>query len=207
MSGRFISFEGIDGSGKSTQIKLLKSYLESKSIAVELIREPGGTKLGEEIRELLLRQREEAMSSRAELLLYEASRAQLCEEFIAPKLKESTWILSDRFYDSSTAYQGGGRGLCVEEIKLLNAFAVDKTAPDISFLLDLDPALAYKRTALRHELDRLEAEGLEFMKKVRSSYLDLARTEPGRIKCIDASSSDPEAVFEQIKAHIAQYLN
>lgn len=204
-AGRFISFEGIDGTGKSTQIALLQDYLRKKGYLTLCLREPGGSALSEDIRALLLPQREVAISPRAELLLYEAARAQLCSEVIAPKLKEGYWVLCDRFFDSSTAYQGAGRKLKTEDIEWLNSFATAGLCPDITFYLHLDPREALFRATAQQEGDRLESEGLNFMEQVSQGFDALAERYPKRICKIEASGS-PDEVFERVRNSLESFL-
>lgn len=171
----FVSFEGIDGCGKSTQIEMFTKYLQSKGIEFVKVREPGGTKLGEKIRQLLIR---EEMISRSELLLFLASRAQLVEEVIKPALKEGKMVIADRFAHSSVAYQGCGRNLGVDVVKMLNDFATDHTYPDLVFYIDIPAEVAISRIR-KEQRDRIEQEGLEFFEKVRRCYLQLCETEKG----------------------------
>lgn len=197
MSGLFVTFEGIDGSGKSTQIEMLSSDLEKAGKPFLLIREPGGTEIGEKIRTILLDKANSKMTARTELLLYEAARAQIVEEKIRPALEEGKVVICDRFYDSTVAYQGYARGLGLEAVDFLNRWSTAGLAPDITFLFDLDEQVAYQRRNGRGEEDRLEAEGLLFMKKVREGYLEQSKTEQ-RIRVIDATKT-PEMIYEEIK--------
>ncbi|AMW32666.1 thymidylate kinase [Fervidobacterium changbaicum] len=169
----FVSFEGIDGCGKSTQIDLFTKYLESNGINYVKVREPGGTKLGERIRQLLV---SEEMISRSELLLFLASRAQLVEEVIKPALKEGKVVVADRFAHSSVAYQGCGRNLGMDVVKMLNDFATNGIYPDLVFYIDIPVELAMLRISKEHR-DRIEREGVEFFERVRSCYQQLCRSE------------------------------
>ena len=208
MRGRFITFEGPEGSGKSTQAQLLVQKLQTHGVRALYTREPGGTALGEEIRNILQHNRAgEAPCERAELLLFEASRNQLVEKVIRPRLDQGTWVICDRFIDSTTAYQGCGRGLPVEEVKLINRFTVNGVEPDLTFLLDLDIATGFERIhqrylALGESADRFEQEDRSFHERVRGGYLQLAREEPGRFRIINAAR-EPEAVAEDVWNMIA----
>ena len=186
--GLFVTFEGIDGCGKSTQVTALKDSLEKKGTKVIVIREPGATLIGEKIRSILLDKANSGMSSETELLLYEAARAQIVNEVIRPALKSGKVVICDRFYDSSVAYQGYARGLPLESIDSLNRFAAGGLEPDLTFLLDLPPQAARERMNIREgSEDRLEIEGLVFMEKVRAGYLELAGKH-ARIITLDAMS-------------------
>lgn len=186
--GLFVTFEGIDGCGKSTQVTALKDSLEKKGTEVIVIREPGATLIGEKIRSILLDKANSGMSSETELLLYEAARAQIVNEVIRPALKSGKVVICDRFYDSSVAYQGYARGLPLESIDSLNRFAAGGLEPDLTFLLDLPPQAARERMNIREgSEDRLEIEGLVFMEKVRAGYLELAGKH-ARIITLDAMS-------------------
>ncbi|MBR6880280.1 MAG: dTMP kinase [Clostridiales bacterium] len=199
--GLFITFEGIDGCGKSTQIGLLESYLKEKGKEVLLIREPGGTAVGEKIREILLEKKNDSMKPLTELLLFEAARAQITEEKIIPATEEGKVVICDRFFDSTTAYQGYAREMGTELTDLLNGIATAGRSPDITFVLDIDPEQAYARRVGRGgEEDRMEALGLMFQQKVREGYLKLASDNP-RVRVIDASAT-PEEISEQIKGMI-----
>ena len=186
--GLFVTFEGIDGSGKSTQVTSLRRSLEDKGIQVIVIREPGGTRIGEKIRSILLDKANTDMSSRTELMLYEAARSQIVDEVILPSLKEGKVVICDRFFDSTIAYQGYARGVDLEAINLLNQFAAGGLQPDLTFLLDLPVKAALDRIHIRvGEKDRLELEGYAFMENVRSGYLAWAGKNK-RIVTLDAMS-------------------
>ena len=190
-----ISFEGIDGCGKSTQIELLKNYFSNKKIDLHIFREPGGTELSEEIRSLLLHSTGE-MNSVTELLLFSAARSQLIHEKVIPLLKEDKTVILDRFYDSTTAYQGYGRAsLPLDEIESINKIASHSVIPDLTFYLRIDPEAASGRTKNLSK-DRMEVAGLDFFKKVSSGYDELAKKEK-RIKVIDASQT-PEKIHRKI---------
>ncbi len=169
----FISFEGIDSCGKSTQVKLFINYLENRKVPYIFVREPGGTVTGERIREILLHSDEE-LSSRTELLLFLASRAQLVEKIIKPALQNGIVVIADRFAHSSVAYQGAGRRLGIETVEMLNNFATDMVYPDIVFLIDIPVETALERMSQQSK-DRIEKEGKEFWKTVRECYLNLAK--------------------------------
>ena len=186
--GLFITFEGIDGCGKTTQVTALKNSLEAKGTKVIVIREPGATLIGEKIRSILLDKANYGMSSETEVLLYEAARAQIVNEVIRPALHAGDVVICDRFYDSSVAYQGYARGLPLESIDFLNRFATGGLEPDLTFLLDLPAEAAWERMNGREGAhDRLEIEGLGFMEKVRAGYLELAGKHARIIK-LDAMS-------------------
>ncbi|MBO4928040.1 MAG: dTMP kinase [Clostridiales bacterium] len=205
MRGLFVTFEGIDGCGKTTQIEMLSSDLRAEGIPYILIREPGGTAIGEKIRTILLDKANSGMHARTELLLYEAARAQIVEEKIRPELEAGKVVICDRFYDSTVAYQSFARGLLRSDVDYLNRWSTADLAPDLTFLLDLDEKTAYNRRHGRSdEEDRLEAEGLAFMKKVREGYLALGQDEK-RIKVIDAASS-PEQIYQKIKLAVWEVL-
>lgn len=199
--GKFITFEGSEGCGKSTQIKRFVKMLTGRGIETIQTREPGGTSVGESIRNLL--QHDDAgsqLTDESELLLFAASRAQLVREVITPALDQGTWVIADRFLDSTTVYQGVGRGLKVDAVQQINAFAVGEAMPDLTFLLDLDAATGHARAvaATGAKPDRMESQPIAFFEKVRQGYLDLATCEPNRISVIDAAASI-EGVGEQIE--------
>lgn len=204
--GLFITFEGIDGCGKSTQIELLREFLDSKGIDNIVIREPGGTVVGEKIREILLDKKNSDMTPLAELLLFEAARAQIVSEKISPALEEGTCVICDRFFDSSMAYQGVARGMGTDVVSLLNNVAVAGIAPDITFFLDItvEESLA-RRNKRGEESDRIESAGDSFLEKVRQGYLYAAVYDSDRIKTIDASSSI-EDIASQIQDIVSERL-
>ena len=196
--GLFITFEGIDGCGKSTQLNLLKEEFTSKGIRFIEVREPGGTAVGEKIRTILLDRKNDSMTRMAELLLFEAARAQITEEVIVPALYDGINVICDRFYDSTTAYQGYANKMGRDLTDFLNLKATNETYPDITILLDIDPQTAYeRRTGRGEEEDRIEKQGLSYQEKVREGYLELAKTEE-RIKVIDASDS-PDVIYGNIR--------
>ncbi len=206
MRGYFISVEGGDGSGKSTQIKRIEAYLRAKGLEVVLTREPGGTPIAEKIRALILDPANGALTARAEMLLYAAARAQHVEEKILPALAEGKTVLCDRFVDSSIAYQGYGRGLG-KAVAEVNAIATGNKAPDLTIFLDISPAagMARKRQQDGHALDRLEQESLAFHKRVYEGYLRLAAKNPTRIAKIDATKP-VDTVFAEIQSYLDRLL-
>ena len=198
--GKFISFEGSEGCGKSTQIRRFVEWLRSLGYEVLVTREPGGTPAGEKIRHLLQHDPDgERLTPESELLLFAASRAQLVREVILPALDRGAWVVADRFLDSTTIYQGVGRGLDREAVACINAFAVGSALPDLTFLLDLDAATGHARAvaASGTQHDRMESQPLSFFEAVRRGYLALASAEPSRIAVIDASRSIDE-VFSSL---------
>lgn len=200
MKGYFISFEGGEGCGKSTQIKALAKNLEARGREVLLTREPGGTPLGEALRNLIQHDSEgQAMCPQAELLLFAASRAQLAREVIQPALDAGKIVLCDRYLDSTTVYQGVARALDPAEVAAINQFATGTVRPHCTLLLDLDPETGLERVQARSKgaLDRMEREPLEFFQAVRQGYLDLAAGEPKRFHVFDASL-DPQTISQQI---------
>ena len=186
----FISFEGIDFSGKSTQIELLKDYLVDHNKKVEILREPGGTEISEKVRRILLDNKNEKMFAEAELLLFSASRAQLVREKIRPYLQKGIYVISDRFHDSSTAYQGYGRGIPIEVVMKVHDLAIGDTVPDLTFFIDIPVGIANERKKKKSnvKLDRIEMADIEFYNCVRSGYLEIARQEE-RFKVIDGTQN------------------
>jgi dTMP kinase len=184
----FITFEGIDFCGKSTQVELLQNYLIKKSKNVLLIREPGGTEISEKIRDILLDKKNYKMAMESEILLFSASRAQLVREKIRPFLEQGYYVISDRFHDSTTAYQGYGRGIPIESVKHINSVAIEHTIPDLTFFIDIPVLESVKRKNLRHpnELDRIEISHDHFYEKVREGYLQIAQQEK-RFRVIDGT--------------------
>ncbi|AEM77613.1 dTMP kinase [Thermoanaerobacter thermohydrosulfuricus] len=183
MRGKFISFEGIDGCGKTTQIKFLEEYLLKQGYNILVLREPGGTKVGEKVRDILL-DKNNFISPVTEMLLYASSRAQLVEEKILPALEKGQIVILDRFVDSSYVYQGYARGLGIEKVKLVNEIATMGILPDVTIYIDITPEEAMKRRGKR-EADRLEKESWEFHKKVREGYIKLVKEFPKRFVFID----------------------
>ncbi len=187
--GKFITIEGTEGVGKSTNIEFIQQYLADKNIPLLLTREPGGTPLSEQIRELLLQNRDEKMDDTCELLLVFAARAQHLKTIILPALEKGYWVLCDRFTDATYAYQGGGRGLDVSLIHDLEQRVQGDIRPDLTLLLDIDVEQGLARAGQRGELDRFENEKIEFFEKVRAAYLSLAQNNPNRYAIIDAGKA------------------
>jgi dTMP kinase len=189
----FITFEGIDFCGKSTQAELLKDYLLKRNKKVEIIREPGGTEISEKIRGILLDKRNLHMVMEAEIFLFSASRVQLVREKIQPYLKSGIYVISDRFHDSTTAYQGYGRGINIESVKHINNLAIGNTIPDITFIIDIPVETAEERREVKKndDLDRIEVSDRNFYKRVRNGYLDIAKEE-SRFRVIDGTLSIEE---------------
>lgn len=187
--GLFITFEGADGCGKTTQLNLLKEYLENKSYEVVLTREPGGKGLGEKIREILLNYDGE-VSNRCESFLFLADRAQNVDIIVNPAIEQGKIVLCDRHTDSSVAYQGYGRGLDIKQINDLNNLATNNKKPDLTLVFDVDIETSMKRVG--NEKDRMESAGNDFFNRVRQGYLELAKQEPDRIKVINATKSIQE---------------
>lgn len=200
--GTFITLEGVDGSGKSTQASLLVERLREQRREVVALREPGGTPISEKIRALLLDPENAEMADECELLLYEASRAQLVREVIEPALLRGAIVVCDRFYDSTHAYQHGGRGLSDALVSRANELGCCGLSPDVTLVLDIDPAAALAR-ATAQGADRLEAEGLAFQQRVRKDYLALAQADPARVRVIDAAG-EPALVAGRIDAALAR---
>ncbi|MBW7997541.1 MAG: dTMP kinase [Candidatus Glassbacteria bacterium] len=228
--GIFITVEGGEGVGKSTQIGILGKKLKAKGYDVVETHDPGGTKIGGRIRSIVLEKEHKELSQETELLLFLAARAQLVQEIIIPNLAAGKIVISDRFYHSTYAYQGGARGIEFETVKALNEFAISGTRPDITFLLDLTPDLGFKRMEpksnkeraileeqvtlslhlpsdnQRINIDRIEREGDKFHEEVRNSFLRLASIEPERIVVID-SARPKEEVASQIENRVLQLLD
>jgi len=196
MTGKFITFEGIDGSGKTTQINLLEEKLSQQGISTLILREPGGTKLSEKIRGILLDRENINLSPSAESLLFVAARTQLMAEKIKPSLERNQFVICDRYADSTIAYQGYGRGLNVKYLEELNKFATDSIQPDITIILDVDPEKAAIRMA-SDVSDRLESTGIHFFLRVREGYYEIARRNPLRCVIIDGDQSQSK-VFESL---------
>jgi len=196
-----ISFEGLDGCGKSTQIALLSKRFEDQGKRVKVLREPGGNIISEKIREMLLEKCHSSMCVETELLLYLASRAQLVKEEIEPLIKQDIIIILDRFADSTTAYQGYGRGLDLRIINILNRFVTSdyKYMPEITFFLDMPTERSLSRVLSRgEEINRMESAGADFFERVRNGFIEISKNEPDRFLCINASGSI-ENVFSQIE--------
>ncbi|MFQ6674091.1 MAG: dTMP kinase [Fidelibacterota bacterium] len=188
MKKAFITFEGIDGCGKSTQAELLKTFLEEIGQEVILVREPGGTEISEQIRTILLDPDSKAMEPTTETILLAASRSQLIRQVIVPSINQGKTVLCDRYVDSTLAYQGFGRGLPIEWLKKINEFATGGTRPDATILVDIPVKTAMERLG-RKSFDRMEGEGHKFLQKVRAGYLTLAQKEPARYIVIKGTKS------------------
>lgn len=200
--GKFITFEGTEGVGKTTQIESLQEYLQSKKIKTLDTREPGGTKTGELIREILLDNKSTNLDSHAELLLMFAARAQHLKEVIYPALQKNIWVLCDRFTDASYAYQGGGRGVPLSGIQKIESVVQGDFRPDLTILLTCDIKTGMQRVAKRGKKDRFENERLEFFEQVRDTYLQLAKDNPQRIRVVNADQAiDEVAIAVQTTAN------
>ena len=208
MTGILITFEGIEGAGKSTQITQLDEALIKEKIPHLLTREPGGSPIGEQIREILLDKRNHMMSTKTELLLYLSSRAQHMKEVIEPALMDNQIVITDRFSDATLAYQGYGRGEDLEKIKAWNHYLIDNKEPQITFLLDIDVSTGLSRVAKRKNENRLDQEALAFHQKVREGYLILAKENPRRIHILSgAKDSDVlhQEVMEILRPHLEKH--
>ena len=204
MQGVFVTLEGVDGSGKTTQTALLVRALEEVGREVVRLREPGGTAISEQIREILLDPTNSAMCDECELLLYEASRAQLVREVVEPALAAGKVVVCDRYYDSTYAYQAGGRGLADDLVRRANVLGSCGRVPDVTVVFDIEPRVAWGR-AIANGADRLEAAGLSFQEKVRAAYLRLAAEEPARVRTVDADGTIDE-VNARLCAALADVL-
>lgn len=200
--GKFLTIEGTEGVGKSTNLAFVRDWLVGQGLEVVVTREPGGTPLAEEIRGLLLAKREEPVDETAELLLVFAARAQHIAQVIKPALARGAWVLSDRFTDATFAYQGGGRGLSKEIITQLETLVQGELRPDLTLILDIDVELGLNRARQRGELDRFESEAIEFFERVRSAYRTRVEAAPAKYALIDAGQdlskvqSDIDAVLK-----------
>ena len=205
MKGAFISFEGIEGTGKSTQAKLLAEYLSLKGYRVIQTMEPGGTKISLKIRELLLSLDSREMDQVTELLLYNAARVQHIKEVIEPALERGDIVITDRFSDSTTAYQGYARGIDLQLIDSLDMIATKKLRPDITILLDIDVKTGLARNKVLNKSDRLELEGISFHEKVRMGFAQIAAREPERVKVLDCAEG-LDGVHRKVVKIILQFL-
>ena len=199
IAGKLITFEGIDGSGKSTQIQLLEAEFEKLGISYKTFREPGGTKLSEKIRTILLDKENIELYSNAESLLFAAARAQLTAEQIKPAITKGEFVICDRFTDSTIAYQGYGRGLNINNLELINTIATDGLIPDITFILDIDPQKATERLKTVNP-DRMEAAGIDFFKKIRQGYCQIR--EENQSRCIVINGEKPQKDISKEIHHI-----
>lgn len=202
MQGIFISMEGPDGSGKSTQIEMLSDYLKAKGYEIIVTREPGGNRISEAIREIILNKEYTEMDYMTEAMLYASARAQLMAQVIRPAIESGKAVISDRFVDSSAVYQGMARGLGVKEVYKLNEFAIQGMMPQLTIHLDLPASVGLERAKGRAALDRMELEKAEFHEKVAQGYRDLAALDPNRIKTIDATKG-----IEEIHKEIVAYVD
>lgn len=198
--GKFITFEGCEGSGKSTQLSMFKNYLEENGIDYIFLREPGGTEISEKIRSIILDVNNKAMTSECEALLYASARAQLVKEKILPALKEGKLVFCDRFIDSSFAYQAYARELGMEYISSINSYAIKNCMPDCTLFLNISPDEAFKRKGGADEGDRLEQVGIEFHRKVFLGYTDLASKDPLRIEKINCLGTKTQTHLNIINA-------
>jgi len=208
--GLFITLEGIDGTGKSTQLRLLAQHLKKRGLTVRVTREPGGTGVGERIRKILLASSTRRLSPLAELVLMYAARAQHLEEVIRPSLERGEIVLSDRYNDASLAYQGYGRKLGVETVRAFDRIICGDTQPDLTLLLDLPPRLSLRRARARQsrrnsKQERFERQGVEFHRRVRRGYLEIARLEPQRVKLVRAGGPVAE-IQAQIRKLVDNFL-
>lgn len=203
--GLFVTVEGTDGCGKTTQITNIVDYLSSLGCRVILTREPGGTRISENIRSIILDPAFTEMHSITELMLYSAARAQLVEQVIKPAIANCVTVICDRYVDSFYAYQGYGRGLDMEMLKQITSLAINNTMPDITFFFDLDPEIGLRRRMNAANGDRIENEQIEFHRRVYYGYRQLAKENPDRIKTIDASRSVDE-VWEDVRRQLDMAL-
>lgn len=204
--GLFLTLEGGEGSGKSTNLQVIVDTLRSHDIHLIETREPGGTPLGEQIRHLLLHRHEFEVHADSELLLMFAARVQHINELIFPALERGEWVVSDRFIDATYAYQCGGRGINTKQVEMLQEQMMGSFLPDLTLYLDIEPQVGLERAAKRASLDRIEREQLSFFKKVRCCYLERAAAEPDRIKVIDASLP-LEAVSAQVCEVVENFIS
>lgn len=205
MKPKFLVIDGIDGSGKSTAMSAITDTLKQHGISYTITREPGGTPLAEQIRDVLLAKRDEPMEPNAELLMMFASRAQNLAQRILPALKEGTWVISDRFTSTTKAYQGAARGMSMKHINALENMVQGSFRPDMTFLLDLDPVVGKLRTSSRGNENRLDQEGLDFMSRAREGFLSQAKSDPERFSIVDASRSIEE-VYEDIRTRMEEVV-
>ena len=203
LKGKFITFEGSEGCGKSTQSRFLVDHLTAQGVSVKLIREPGGVVISEKVREILLDKKNTQMNKECETLLYMAARAQLVEEVVIPELTRGTILVCDRFLDATVAYQGYGCGVSVEAIKSMGLFATKGVLPDLTFFLDLSTEEGLRRRGT--ERDRIELRSMEYHERVRAGYHQIAQMEPERVVVIDGRRSKEEN-FAAIRTHVENLL-
>ena len=199
MRGKLISFEGCEGSGKSTKLKMLEQYLQERGVDYMMTREPGGNPISEKIRALILDKANDQMTAECEALLYAAARAQLLKDKIEPALAAGKLVVCDRYIDSSLAYQGEARGLGQEFVRKVNAFAFENYLPDCTIFLDITPEAAFERKHGADEDDRMEQEGIAFHKKVYEGYKKIALSEPDRFIAVDAVGEKDETFLRVLK--------
>lgn len=200
--GKFITVEGVEGVGKTTNMAFIQSWLEQQGISNVSTREPGGTPLAEDIRGLLLNPRDEAVNENTELLLMFAARAQHLAQVIVPALERGQWVLCDRFTDATYAYQGGGRGVAMEKIELLENLVQEQLRPDLTLVLDAPVAQGLERANKRSQPDRFEQEKLDFFERVRDCYLSRAKDMPIQYRVVDASQA-----LAQVQLDLGEQLN
>lgn len=205
MMGRLIVVDGVEGGGKTTLLEFIRTRLATAGYSVLTTREPGGTTLGEEIRSLLLAHRQDGMTLSAETLLVFAARAEHLAKVIRPALSAGQWVLCDRFTDATYAYQGGGRGLSLDKIAVLEHWVQEGLQPDLALLFDLPVTVGLERAGRRGAMDRFEREGENFLERVRAAYLERARQQPDRYRIVDANGS-LEAVKSQVDALLNRWL-
>lgn len=210
---KFITFEGIEGSGKSTQIKLVAEYLSRENIPLIVTQEPSGTDIGRKIGSILFNREHNNMCAETEMFLFCAARAQHVREIIIPALKQNKVVLCDRFSDATYAYQGAGRGLDDKFIKLINDYSSMHLRPDLTLLFDLPVEIGLHRANKRNDnikessaIDRFEKENMDFHKRIRESYLSLLKNEPGRFRLIDANR-DIDTIQKEVRGHISNFID
>lgn len=201
---KMISFEGIDGCGKTTQINLLSKFLKHKDIDTHILREPGGTTISESIRDILLDNKNK-ISPESETLLFLSARSIITNEVILPALKENKVILCDRFIDSTLAYQGYGRKINLDLINKINLFATKMLSPDLTLIFDIDPKLAFDRIKTKN-MDRMESSGEEFLTKVRNGYLEIAKNNSKRCKLIDCNNKNIDTIKKIVRNLVSEIL-
>jgi dTMP kinase len=203
--GLFLAFEGGEGAGKSTQVRRLQEWLTEQGVVVRTTREPGGTALGARVRGILLDPASAGLSPRAEALLYAADRAQHVHEVLRPALDAGAVVVTDRFVDSSLAYQGAGRTIGLDDVRAVSRWATEGLRPDLTVLLDLPPEVGLERARGRAAADRLESESLDFHQRVRATFTALAAADPGRYLVLDATGS-PEEIAAAVRARVGTLL-